>query len=614
MRPRMIRAARALACAAAVSASVLLMACTGHIQGPAGVGPAADGSTGSPGAHDGDGSGPHPGGGRPGDGGTGTPDGPIVPGGDGGRQVDGGGPGPDAPPPPPPPVLTVSAQPLLPGAGFYPRAIQLQHSQPAGVILASVVAPQASGRLGGTLLESTDDGQSFTEVGHIDDPMAGGGLCCATLYELPAPLGSMPAGTLLWSASLGGDTPGAPMSIVVWQSPDRGRTWSVLSTPVVGAVNRAQGGLWEPELYQLLDGTLACHYSDETDPAHSQKLVEARSPDGIGWTDRAPTVAPSDFGLRPGMANVRRLVDGTFLMSYEVCGDPSGSCSARLRRSADGWNWGDPADLGFRPETLVGGHFRHAPTLAVTDGPGQNGRIYLVGQIVFDGAGNVDGGENGQVIFANTEGANRAWFELAAPVPVDSPFDNFCPNYSSTLLPLDGGQAALEIASRADPDACRPYFGKRPLTGSGDAVAAGSLYRMVSVMSGNCLDVSGGSVAADANIQQWTCNQLPPQDWQTTASPAGAGLWQLTSQQSQLCLAAADASPVAGTNVVQRPCDGGPTQAWRARSVGLGYATFSLGDSDLCLDVAGGSLDAGGNVQVWSCNSLSPQIWRVEPR
>jgi len=36
-------------------------------------------------------------------------------------------------------------------------------------------------------------------------------------------------------------------------------------------------------------------------------------------------------------------------------------------------------------------------------------------------------------------------------------------------------------------------------------------------VSGLCLDVSGGSTAPGANVQQWTCNQLAPQIWRLEA-------------------------------------------------------------------------------------------------
>lgn len=74
--------------------------------------------------------------------------------GDAGGARDGGGGegGPDGGAP-----ISTPVMPILEGDGFYPRAIQLA----GGTIMASIVSPQASGRLGGTILESTDDGVTF---------------------------------------------------------------------------------------------------------------------------------------------------------------------------------------------------------------------------------------------------------------------------------------------------------------------------------------------------------------------------------------------------------------------------------------------------------------------
>src|SRR5437762_3496701 len=81
-------------------------------------------------------------------------------------------------------------------------------------------------------------GLTFAEVGKVDDPITQPGLCCGTLYELPKAIGALSAGTLLWSASVGGDAPNAPMTIPVWKSTDDGRTWTFVSTVVTGGVPR----------------------------------------------------------------------------------------------------------------------------------------------------------------------------------------------------------------------------------------------------------------------------------------------------------------------------------------------------------------------------------------
>jgi hypothetical protein len=281
-----------------------------------------------------------------------------------------------------------------------------------------------------------------------------------------------------------------------------------------------------------------------------------------------------------------------------------------VRRSPDGWSWGDPDDLGPIPATVDGRSFRHAPTLAFAPEPGANGRFYLVGQLAIGGTA----AENGSILLANTEAATHGWYELDAPVPVPDAYDNFCPNYSSPLLPLDHGTAVLELATRYDGDACDAYFARGPLRGTGDAagITDGARYRLVSVMSALCLDVRGGSTTPGTAIQQWTCNENAAQNW--TFVEAADGTFSLRSQVSGLCLSVTGALDAAGAAIAQAPCDGGPAQAWVVEGVGRGYARLVHAGHDLCLDVSGGSVAAGTAIEQWTCNDLSPQIWHLEPR
>jgi hypothetical protein len=502
------------------------------------------------------------------------------------------------------PPESTPVQPILAGDGFYPRAIALAD----GRLLASIVAPQASGRLGGTILESVDGGVTFAPVGNIDGDHSLGGLCCATLYQLPAALGGLPAGALLWSASVGGDNPNAPMAIPVFASVDDGRSWSFLANVTIAGVPRSEGGLWEPEFSQLDDGSVVCHYSDETDPGHSQKLIARRSVDGVGWGEVKDIVAMSPFAARPGMPVVRRRQDGQFVMSFEICG--TDGCATHMRFSSDGWAWGDVNDGGLRPATLDGKHFRHAPTLAFDPSPGGNGRLYLVGQLLFDAMGGVTGG-NGAVIMANSEGGTGAWYEIAAPVPVPDAFDNFCPNYSSTLAPLEDGRVTLEVASKWENDRCRSFHARGPLHGTDDAsgLTDGTGYVGRALNSGFCIDVVDGSAAPGANIRQWDCNDSDAQRFWTES--LGDGTAKLLNVGSGLCVTAAGGASTPGANVEQQPCEAANT--WRVENVGLGYYRVRHADGEVCLDVAGGSGEMGANIQVWSCNDLAPQIWKLDP-
>ncbi|MET9499055.1 exo-alpha-sialidase [Streptomyces sp. NPDC006552] len=342
--------------------------------------------------------------------------------------------------------------------GLYPRVVRLAHSGVAnGRVLASVVSFSGNNGLG-AIHESTDGGRTFQQVGTVTDPEAAGGqgLCCSTLFELPRPIGSLPAGTLLWAASVGQDEAGRRMALRVFTSTDIGRTWTYLST-IATAGN--EKGLWEPEFSVDAAGELVAHYSDETDPAHSQKLMAARTTDGVTWSGHHATIASGLASDRPGMAVVRRLGDGTYFMTYEICAAAGQYvCVVHYRTSADGWNWGDPAHLGYRPETADGKYFKHAPTVAWAPLNGSaTGRLYLVGQVLHNADDSVAAGSGGTVWVNDTGGAG-AWREIAAPAAVASGTVDYCPNYSSALLPSADGQSLLEIATDYDGAVCKPYY------------------------------------------------------------------------------------------------------------------------------------------------------------
>ena len=338
------------------------------------------------------------------------------------------------------------------GTQLYPRLIRLAHSGAAnGQLIASTVSFDPQGY--GAIYRSTDDGKTFDQIGQVRDPAAADGFCCTSIYELPSPVGSMPAGTLVWAGSFGQDAGDARrMSIDLWASTDHGVTWSKMST-VRTAANA--GGLWEPEMHVDAEGQLALYYSDETQAGHSQALLEVFSADGVSWSDPAPVVSLADSAARPGMAVVRTLTDGTRIMSYEICGSTFG-CDVYYRTSADGADWGDPAQPGTRIVSTDGGFFRHAPTITVVDDGTATGTIVLVGQLYFTSGG--EDPASGSTLLTNSAGGSGAWQRADAPVQVPDAYDNYCPNYSSALLPTADGSGIIEIATDYVGTECRAYY------------------------------------------------------------------------------------------------------------------------------------------------------------
>jgi lysophospholipase L1-like esterase len=528
-----------------------------------------------------------------------------------------------------------AAQRLGPSPEMYPRVIRLAHSGSAnGRLIASVSTTLSSGVIDSAqFFESTDDGTSFHPIGTVSDPQAAGGRgsCCTTLYELPQQLGTQPAGTLLFATTVNtADMPDRSPEIRVWASHDQAHTWAYLSSCANAPGAPTGRGLWEPEFAVDARGYLDCYFSDDSQSvagSHTgfdQVLAVATSTDGgLTWGSRRNVVAiPSTAttSYRPGMATVRRLPNGSYFMSYELCGAGLGvnACEVYYRTSTDGWNWGAGTSPGTVAQTADGEHFFHAPTIAWTPGGGPNGRILLIGEQVKDAKGHIDQAASGTTIFANTENGGGRWYQIAAPVAVTFPVaptqpDLVCDNYSSSLLPSADGASVLELATARQADGtCAASFGTGSTVGTGDAagVTSGETYRLRSVESGLCFDVTGGSGATGVELEQWTCNGLDPQNWKLVAK--GSGYFTLTSEQSNLCAGVPGGSTSPGIQVQQVTCNGTNAQLWRLVSVGGTSYNLVSKLSGLCLDVAGGSTVAGGAVQQYTCNGLAPQIWQLE--
>ncbi|MGP5078824.1 sialidase family protein [Brachybacterium alimentarium] len=345
---------------------------------------------------------------------------------------------------------------LLDGTGLYPRVIRLAHQRTANDrLLASVVSFDGPSSYGG-IWESTDSGATFTQVGTVSDEAleAGEGLCCATLFELPRPLGDLPEGTLLWSASVGADAADRRMSIRIWASTDLGRSWERIA---ITAVAENEGGLWEPEFAVADDDTLVLWYCDETDGEnHSQKIVQQTSTDALTWTDPTPTIELEDPDARPGMPNVRRLRDGRWAMSYEICG-PEDLCRSYVRTADDPRDWGPVTSRDEVIRAADGTEPRHTPTLTID----ADGSVVLGSQMHYGRDGD-PGPDNGQVVLRSqnrTLSGRVRWVTEPAPVPVEEPWNNYCPNYSPTFVRTDSGHL-LEITSApTEEGVCRPWFG-----------------------------------------------------------------------------------------------------------------------------------------------------------
>lgn len=338
------------------------------------------------------------------------------------------------------------------GSTGYPRIVRLL--DPAGVFNNRLLASSNA-----KLFESDDHGTTWRLVSRVP-PVTGLTMrCCETIYALLKPIGTLSAGTLLFAASY--LVHGIP-AIGIFTSHDQGRNWTYRGAPIVRGADRH--GLWEPEFAIAADGALVMFWSDETDPRHSQKLVQIRTYDGMHWQDETDTVSSDSFGDRPGMATVSRPRGGRFLMTYEVCG-PVHDCAVFMRASTDGWNFGNPRELGVRPETRDGDYLHSSPVHVWSPSPNSpDGEVVVVAKKILrrDGRASPASGEK---LFVNTHPDQVGfWTMIDAPVKVPDVARNACQNYSSALLPAPDGTSILELAGNFGPrGGCTLYVGRGPL-------------------------------------------------------------------------------------------------------------------------------------------------------
>ena len=482
---------------------------------------------------------------------------------------------------------------VLQGSTLYPRVVRIEHgpAQAYGRLVAST---------NGIIFQSGDNGASWNLLGPVPTVSGSTERCCATLYELPQQVGSLTPGTLLFAASYFiGQIP----AIEVYTSTDQGASWSYHSTPVQGG--DASHGLWEPEFEVANDGALVMFWSDETDACCSQKLAQIRSYDGHTWQDRTDTVRSTIQGDRPGMITVSKLPDGHFFMSYELCGPAA--CTVFSRTSTDGWNFGDPTNMGTRVQTATGQYLEHAPLNRWSPSVlSANGAILLAGQVMYESNGSVSP-SNGKVLFVNTnvDGAGD-WYTIAAPVQVPTAYDNYCPNYSSALLPASDGSSILELASDYLNGGCITYFASEAWN---RLPADGSTHVFQSVQApALCLDNTGWATANDTSAELWTCNGAPVQNW--TVHAQGNGWFSIQNQQTGLCVDNTGGSTAPGNLVTLWGCVGNANQGWQFRDLGNGsYKLMNRASGSLMLDDPAGSTTAGTQLQIWTDNGLAPQQW-----
>ena len=348
------------------------------------------------------------------------------------------------------------------GTGIsYTRIIELQHSGEHNGTLITTYECATSGlrkeKPGYNIHVSRDGGSGWEFVTTVRDQTPGlQSEFNPFLYELPQPVGDMPAGTLLL-AGLSIDAAHDTSTVIqLYRSHDAGRTWALYTSVAEGSGIGA--GIWEPWLMVLPDGRLACYYSDGTEwKNHSQKLVMKISEDGLHWGEAINVVALEDRLLRPGMITIARMNNSCFLMTYEICNEanPDSGNAVHYRFSQDGIHWGDVTDPGTRLVTGDGAVPGSAPYVAYVPGYGTDGLLLVTS--VFQ----TPAQSRGNIVYVNDRLGDpcawRAWF-------LPHEYANSIGGYSHAVFAAQDGLTAYFVNNIPDPAAAEEGYTKMILS------------------------------------------------------------------------------------------------------------------------------------------------------
>ncbi len=270
-------------------------------------------------------------------------------------------------------VYKLNGEEFVANYASYPSITELRYQKNEAdngklILTASVMTEVGDNSTRACVMMSPDKGKSWECIARPREvlrPELGNVGSMAHIYELPVQLGDMPAGTLLYSYNSVNygtmeDRKSGNSILAVWRSFDCGYTWE--EYVIIDEAGGIREGVWEPFMYYCEeDGYLYCFYSDDSDPAHDQKISYKRSKDGVNWegeggkigTGTGKDVEPVDvvsinkFEYRPGMPVITKMGNGEYFMVYEQFGDWRG-CPIFYRKTKDLSNWGEANDIGIK--------------------------------------------------------------------------------------------------------------------------------------------------------------------------------------------------------------------------------------------------------------------------
>jgi len=460
-------------------------------------------------------------------------------------------------------MYTPAAADYDPGA-LYARAVELNYSGENNGKMYATFERYNPGARSFPIYESTDGGVTWAKITDITDQVNGWEMKFQPhLYELPQQIGSMPAGTLI-CAGVSCPPNNSQTKIDLYKSNDLGRNWSFVGSVATGGVANSDGTqdpIWEPFLL-VANNKLICYYSDETDPAHNQKIVHKTSTDGSTWSAAVNDVALGTT-LRPGMPTLAKMANGQYIMTYEIVNATGLPCHYKISSDPESWN---PSNSGTK----------------INNG----GSPYIValssGKLVMNN-------QNSGSVYTNVTNGTGTWTAVSTPMGI---------GYSRALVPLANGELFIISGGWLTTRNNVTYA----------SIAIGNYCKFVNRANGKCID-NYGIFSNGANVVQYASGGSFNQQWQIQG--AGDGYSKLFCRTGGKYLDNMGRT-TDGSIVGQYEDNPSFNQQWQIVDAGSGYVKIINRVTGKCVDNGNETAD-GAPMKMYYNNTSFNQQWRKTP-
>lgn len=142
-------------------------------------------------------------------------------------------------------------------------------------------------------------------------------------------------------------------------------------------------------------------------------------------------------------------------------------------------------------------------------------------------------------------------------------------------------------------------------------VLADGTYRICNALNSNyVLDISGGSVNNNANVQLYSQNGSNAQAFKVTHD--SNGYVTFTNVNSGKVIDVSSGKVANNRNIQQYASNGSRAQKWIVKKSNAGYTIVSAMDSNYVLDLSGGRIENNRNIQLYQSNGSTAQQWTFE--